>query len=76
MLAYDLIGFQTEEDCENFLSYAQSDLGLVVHDGVVISRHGRTRAAVFPIGIDPEQFAAAGGQGRRPIRTSRGCGAA
>ena len=21
MLAYDLIGFQTEEDCENFLSY-------------------------------------------------------
>ena len=57
MLAYDLIGFQTEEDCENFLSYAQSDLGLVVHDGVVISRYGRTRAAVFPIGIDPKQFA-------------------
>ena len=57
MLAYDLIGFQTEEDCENFLSYAQSDLGLVVHDGVVVSRHGRTRAAVFPIGIDPQQFA-------------------
>src|SRR6476469_7911742 len=57
MLAYDLIGFQTEEDCENFLSYAQSDLGLSVHDGVVISRHGRTRASVFPIGIDPGQFA-------------------
>src|SRR5437764_4263881 len=57
MLAYDLIGFQTDEDCENFLSYAQSDLGLVVHDGVIISRHGRTRAAVFPIGIDPQQFA-------------------
>jgi trehalose 6-phosphate synthase len=57
MLAYDLIGFQTEEDCENFLSYAQSDLGLVVHDGVIVSRYGRTRAAVFPIGIDPKQFA-------------------
>ena len=57
MLAYDLLGFQTEEDCENFLSYAQSDLGLVVLDGVVISRHGRTRAAVFPIGIDPQKFA-------------------
>src|SRR5436305_8053612 len=57
MLAYDLIGFQTGEDCENFLSYAQSDLGLVVHDGVIISRYGRTRAAVFPIGIDPQQFA-------------------
>src|ERR1700710_524936 len=39
MLAYDLIGFQTEEDCENFLSCAQSELELAVHDGVVISRH-------------------------------------
>src|SRR4029078_1486083 len=57
LLASDLIGFQTEEDCENFLSYAQADLGLVVHDGVIISRYGRTRAAVFPIGIDPGQFA-------------------
>src|SRR5438046_4029840 len=57
MLAYDLVGFQTEEDCENFLSYAQTDLGLAVHDGVVISSHGRTRAAVFPIGIDPQKFA-------------------
>ncbi len=57
MLAYDLIGFQTEEDCENFLTYVQCDLDLAVHDGVVTSRHGETRAAVFPIGIDPEKFA-------------------
>jgi trehalose 6-phosphate synthase len=57
VLAYDLVGFQTDEDCENFLSYAQLDLGLVVHDGVVISQHGRTRAEVFPIGIDPQKFA-------------------
>ena len=66
MLAYDLIGFQTEEDCENFLSYAQSDLGLVVHDGVVISRYGRTRAAVFPIGIDPGAIRPVGGEGVDP----------
>ena len=57
MLAYDLIGFQTEEDCENFLTYVHTDLGLVVVDGIVISRYGKTRAAVFPIGIDPEKFA-------------------
>jgi trehalose 6-phosphate synthase len=57
MLAYDLIGFQTEEDCENFLAYVQSDLKLAVADGVVTSRHGKTRAAVFPIGIDPQKFA-------------------
>jgi trehalose 6-phosphate synthase len=57
MLAYDLIGFQTEEDCENFLSFVESDLGLVVRDGIVASRHGKMRAAVFPIGIDPQKFA-------------------
>jgi trehalose 6-phosphate synthase len=57
MLAYDLIGFQTSDDCENFTSYVRSDLGLAVRDGVVISRHGATQVAVFPIGIDPEKFA-------------------
>src|ERR1700686_2658854 len=57
MLTWDLIGFQADDDCENFLGYVQSELGLAVHDGVVSSRHGRTRAAVFPIGIDPEKFA-------------------
>ena len=60
MLAYDLIGFQTEEDLENFQSVARADLGLKVGaDGVVTSRFGRTRLAVFPIGIDPEKFASA-----------------
>jgi trehalose 6-phosphate synthase len=59
MLAYDLIGFQTEEDCENFHAYVRSGLGLEIHDGVVKSHHGRTRLAVFPIGIDPEKFAQA-----------------
>jgi trehalose 6-phosphate synthase len=59
MLAYDLIGFQTKEDCENFQSYVRSELGLEIHDGVVASHHGRTRLAVFPIGIDAEKFAQA-----------------
>src|SRR5712691_3662670 len=57
MLAYDLIGFQTEDDCENFLGYLSADLGLAIEDGVVTSRHGTSRIAVFPIGIDPEKFA-------------------
>jgi trehalose 6-phosphate synthase len=57
MLAYNLIGFQTSDDCENFISYVQSDLGLVVRNGVVTSRHGRSHIAVFPIGIDAEKFA-------------------
>ena len=57
MLAFDLIGFQTQDDCENFLSYVQSDLGLLVQDGIVASRYGTAHVAVFPIGIDPEKFA-------------------
>lgn len=57
MLAYDLIGFQTSDDCENFLGYVSSDLGLEVADGVVTSPFGKTHVAVFPIGIDPEKFA-------------------
>ena len=57
MLAYDLIGFQTQDDCDNFLGHISSDLGLEVEGGVVTSRFGRTRVAVFPIGIDPEKFA-------------------
>lgn len=58
MLAYDLIGFQTEDDRDNFCACIRADLGLQVRDGVVKSRHGRTRLAVFPIGIDADKFAA------------------
>jgi trehalose 6-phosphate synthase len=57
MLAYDLIGFQTADDRENFLAYVQSNLGLEVRDGAITSHYGISRAAVFPIGIDPEKFA-------------------
>ncbi|MBV9533346.1 MAG: trehalose-6-phosphate synthase [Bradyrhizobium sp.] len=56
MLAYDLIGFQTEQDCDHFLAYVRDDLVLPVHDAVVTSRHGRTRLSVFPIGIDADKF--------------------
>ena len=57
MLAYDLIGFQTQDDCENFLNYVSSELALEIENGVITSRQGRTRVAVFPIGIDVEKFA-------------------
>ncbi|HLX15507.1 MAG TPA: trehalose-6-phosphate synthase [Bradyrhizobium sp.] len=57
MLAYDLIGFQTNVDCENFLGCLSAFLGIDLEDGVVASRHGKSRIAVFPIGIDPQKFA-------------------
>jgi trehalose 6-phosphate synthase len=57
MLAYDLIGFQTQDDCDNFLGYLSFDLGLEIENGVAYSRYGASQIAVFPIGIDPEKFA-------------------
>lgn len=57
MLAYDLIGFQTKDDRENFLGYLSSSGDLKIDVDIVTSRHGRTRIAVFPIGIDTENFA-------------------
>ena len=35
MLAYNLIGFQTDDDCENFADYLRGELGLEVEDGVL-----------------------------------------
>jgi trehalose 6-phosphate synthase len=58
MLAYDLIGFQTDDDCENFAAYLRAEIGLDVDDGIVTSRFGSSRLAVFPIGIDVDGFAA------------------
>jgi trehalose 6-phosphate synthase len=58
MLAYDLIGFQTQDDCDNFSGYVRDVLGISVTNGEGTSTHGRFRCAVFPIGIDPEKFAA------------------
>jgi trehalose 6-phosphate synthase len=58
MLAYDLIGFQTENDRRNFEEYLVQELGLIVADGVVRTGRGLTRLGVFPIGIDVDAFAA------------------
>lgn len=59
MLAYDLLGFQTDEDRQSFLACVRADLGFIPgEDGVVISRNGGlTRCQVFPIGIDTDKFA-------------------
>jgi trehalose 6-phosphate synthase len=58
MLAYDLIGFQTVEDRQNFQDYLHSELGLDAVDGTVASQWGLTQLATFPIGIDVDEFSA------------------
>jgi trehalose 6-phosphate synthase len=57
MLAYDLIGFQTREDQQNFKDYIKQELGLGVGSDLIVSDFGRSRVATFPIGIDVDDFA-------------------
>jgi trehalose 6-phosphate synthase len=57
MLAYDLIGFQTDDDRRNFAEYVHDELGLDVLGGRISSARGVSRIAVFPIGIDADVFA-------------------
>jgi trehalose 6-phosphate synthase len=57
MLAYDLIGFQTEADCGNFVDYVGKVLGLGCVDGRIKTPNATTRVGVFPISIDAEMFA-------------------
>jgi trehalose 6-phosphate synthase len=57
MLAYDLIGFQTEEWLESFRHYVERELGAVMDpDGTVHLEGRKVKAGVFPIGIDHEEF--------------------
>jgi trehalose 6-phosphate synthase len=57
MLAYSLIGFQTDEDLGNFAAYLREELGLHVHGDTVTTEHGTCQLGTFPIGIDADAFA-------------------
>ena len=60
MLAYDLVGFQTEEWLESFHHYVEREMGGSVEaDGTVRVGNRTVQAAVFPIGIDAEEFSLA-----------------
>jgi trehalose 6-phosphate synthase len=57
--AYDLIGFQTRQDADNFLRYfAQEGMGSVIGDGLLEVDGRRVRVGAFPIGVDADNFAA------------------
>jgi trehalose 6-phosphate synthase len=57
MLAYDLIGLQTEEWLESFHHYVVRELGgTVAADGMIEVEGRRVRTAAFPIGIDVKEF--------------------
>jgi len=55
---YNLIGFQTEADRENFARYVASCLDGERLRGDLLAAHGQTsKASVFPVGIAAEEFA-------------------
>jgi trehalose 6-phosphate synthase len=56
MLAYNLIGFQTDDDLGNFSDYLSRELNLEVDEDTCITQTGTTRIATFPIGIDVKAF--------------------
>ncbi|MHB8813905.1 MAG: alpha,alpha-trehalose-phosphate synthase (UDP-forming) [Steroidobacteraceae bacterium] len=59
LLAYDLIGFQTETDRRSFLDAVRALWGAQsVGEGGMVSTAGRTvRTGVYPIGVDVEAIA-------------------
>jgi trehalose 6-phosphate synthase len=57
-LSFDLVGFQTTTDVENFKHSILSaeDAGTSINDDVIETSTTRTRIGCFPIGIDVEAF--------------------
>lgn len=58
LFACDLVGFQSNEDRVNFLSYVQIYFGDEAVDGSTVTRRRRTIVGSFPIGIDVDSFQA------------------
>jgi len=60
MLAYDVIGFQTEEWLESFRHYVERELGgRCDPDGTIHVGNRSVHAAAYPIGVDYKEFAEA-----------------
>jgi trehalose 6-phosphate synthase len=67
LLAYDVIGFQTEEWLESFRHYVERELGgRCEPDGTIHVGNRSVHAAAYPIGIDYKEFMeAAASEGAR-----------
>lgn len=57
MLAYDLIGVQTDEDLANLADYFEQELGLEGNGETYDVGRRKVRIGTFPIGIDAAKFA-------------------
>ncbi|HZR36266.1 MAG TPA: alpha,alpha-trehalose-phosphate synthase (UDP-forming) [Nevskia sp.] len=58
LLAYDLVGFQTQRDCERFFDYAANEIpGAEVRGNLLRAGGRQVRVEAFPIGIDAQAYA-------------------
>lgn len=72
LCAYDVIGFQTENDVRNFLAYVRNVAGGTVGRNGRFEAYGeKSRACAFPIGIYPDQMAAQAAGSARSRQTRR-----
>jgi trehalose 6-phosphate synthase len=73
LLAADLLGFQTDNDLENFAAAAQRLAGATCAPGSDMLKLGehRIRLGVFPVEIDAPEFATQAGQSWRSAATER-----
>ncbi|HEY8014381.1 MAG TPA: alpha,alpha-trehalose-phosphate synthase (UDP-forming) [Dongiaceae bacterium] len=72
LCAYDLLGFQTEEDVRALSRYITEEAGgRIDENGVAEVMNGRPRLAAFPIGIDTEAFAGMAEKSVREPETAR-----
>ncbi|MBV9572129.1 MAG: trehalose-6-phosphate synthase [Alphaproteobacteria bacterium] len=57
LLHYDLVGFQTDGDAQNFARYLATECGMPAHIPRRIGVHDRTmRIGTFPVGIETREF--------------------
>jgi trehalose 6-phosphate synthase len=72
LTAYDLVGFQTENDLRAFMDYVRREAhGEVRADGHFSAYGRKSQAASFPIGIDPDRTAERARQSAESQRSRR-----
>ncbi len=74
LCAYDVVGFQTENDLRAFLDYVIHEAGGGIMSNHLVHAFGQTlRVEIFPIGIDAEGFIKAGERAARSPKGKKIC---
>jgi trehalose 6-phosphate synthase len=61
LIAYDVVGFHTDEWLQSFVDYAVAECGAVYADDIISLGEQKVRLLTCPIGIDASEFSALAG---------------